>query len=143
MGLPIVENLSGLCGNIFGLFRRPNSILVKNPKKIANYIKLTDFPLFPLFGVPWAAVINIIGLCLHSMSHCSLSRCFQELWRTVKTPWQDRVSDVNWRRCSCCAGCSLCGRPKRLASAPRIVLALTMLLPVRPHKDFSWVIPHW
>ena len=34
---------------------------------MSNYIKCVDFPLFPLFGVPWAAVIfggEVQGCCL-------------------------------------------------------------------------------
>ena len=34
MGLPIVENLSGLQESIFNLSRGPNSILAKNQKMI-------------------------------------------------------------------------------------------------------------
>ena len=56
MSLPIVENLSGLRGNIFSLFRRPQ---LHFEKKMVENIKLTDFPLFPLFGVLWAAVMLI------------------------------------------------------------------------------------
>ena len=58
MGLPIVENLSGLCGNIFSLFRKPQLYFGEKSKNWSNFIKLTDFPLFPLFGVPRAAVIR-------------------------------------------------------------------------------------
>ena len=58
MGLPIVENLSGLQESIFSLSRSPpNSIFVKKYNNWSSYIKFIDFPLFPLFGVPWAAVI--------------------------------------------------------------------------------------
>ena len=41
----------------------PNSILVKNQKE-NDYIKFIDFPLVPLFGVPWAAVICMPVVCL-------------------------------------------------------------------------------
>ena len=57
IGLPIVENLSGLQESISSLSRRPQFHFGKKSKKSSNYIKFIDFPLFPLFGVPWAAVI--------------------------------------------------------------------------------------
>jgi len=41
MGLPLVENLSGLCGNIISLFRRPQLHFGKKIFKIVVfYIKL-------------------------------------------------------------------------------------------------------
>ena len=57
MSLPIVESLSGLQESIFSLFRGPQLRLGEKSKKISNLIKFTDSHLFPLFGVPWAAVI--------------------------------------------------------------------------------------
>ena len=36
----------------------PNSILINKYKSLSNYVKFIDFPPFPLFGVPWAAVIK-------------------------------------------------------------------------------------
>merc|ERR1711896_64553 len=57
MSLPIVENLSGLQESIFSLSRSPQLHSGEKSKNVPNFIKFTDFPLFPLFGVPWAAVI--------------------------------------------------------------------------------------
>ena len=58
MSLPIVENLSGLQESIFSLSRSPQLHFGnKKSKKVSHYMKFTDFPLFPVFGVPWAAVI--------------------------------------------------------------------------------------
>ena len=62
MGLPIVEKLSGLQESIFSLSRRLQLHFRKETKKLSNFIKFIDFPPFPLFGVPWAAVINLRGL---------------------------------------------------------------------------------
>ena len=48
MGLPIVENLSGLCGNMFSLFRRPQLHLGKtkqNVKYCPKNSKLTNLHL--------------------------------------------------------------------------------------------------
>ena len=60
MGLPIVENLSGLQESIFNLSRGPQLHFGEKSKNWSNFIKFIDFPLFPLFGVPWAAVIFIL-----------------------------------------------------------------------------------
>ena len=57
MGLPIVESLSGLQESIFSLSRSPQLHFGEKSKNWSNFIKFTDFPPFPLFGVPWAAVI--------------------------------------------------------------------------------------
>ena len=57
MGLPIVVSLSGLQESIFNLSRGPQLHFGEKSKKLSNSIKFTDFPLFPLFGIPWAAVI--------------------------------------------------------------------------------------
>ena len=54
----IVENLSGLQESIFNLSRGPQLHFGEKSKKLSNFIKITDFPLFPLFGVPWAAVME-------------------------------------------------------------------------------------
>jgi hypothetical protein len=54
-----VENLSGLQESIFNLSRGPQLHFGEKSKKWSNFIKFTDFPPFPLFGVPWAAVIFI------------------------------------------------------------------------------------
>ena len=58
MGLPIVENLSGPQESILNLSRGPQLHFGEKSKKLSNCIEFTDFPLFPLFGVPWAAVIK-------------------------------------------------------------------------------------
>ena len=52
-----MENLSGLQESIFSLSRRPQLHFGEKIKNLSNFIKFTDFPPFPLFGVPWAAVI--------------------------------------------------------------------------------------
>ena len=57
MEFSIVENLSGPQESIFNLSRSPQLHFGKKFKKLSNFIKFTDFPPFPLFGVPWAAVI--------------------------------------------------------------------------------------
>ena len=57
MGLPVVESLSGLQESIFSLFRGPQLHFGEKSKTLPNFIKFIDFPPFPLFGVPWAAVI--------------------------------------------------------------------------------------
>ena len=57
MSLPIVENLSGPQESIFNLSRGPQLHFGEKSKNWSNFIKFIDFPPFPLFGVPWAAVI--------------------------------------------------------------------------------------
>ena len=57
MSLPVVENLSGLQESMLSLSRGPQLYFDEKSKQMSNYIKFIDFPLFPLFGVPWAAVI--------------------------------------------------------------------------------------
>ena len=54
MEFSIVENLSGLQESIFSLSRGPQLHFGEKSKKMSNFIKFTDFPSFPLFGVPWA-----------------------------------------------------------------------------------------
>ena len=61
MSLPIVESLSGLQESIFNLSRGSQLHFGEKSKKGSNFIKFTDFPLFPLFGVPWAAVMKIFS----------------------------------------------------------------------------------
>ena len=58
MSLPILESLSGLQESVFSLFRGLQLNSRKKIKKISNYIQCINFPVFPLFGVPWAAVIT-------------------------------------------------------------------------------------
>ena len=57
MEFSIVENLSGLQESIFNLSRGPQLHFGEKSKNWSNFIKFIDFPPFPLFGVPWAAVI--------------------------------------------------------------------------------------
>ena len=57
MEFSIVENLSGLQESIFNLSRGPQVHFGEKSKNWSNFIKFIDFPPFPLFGVPWAAVI--------------------------------------------------------------------------------------
>ena len=57
MEFSIVENLSGLQESIFNLSRGPQLHFREKSKNWSNFIKFTDFPFSPLFGVPWAAVI--------------------------------------------------------------------------------------
>ena len=65
MSLPIVENLSGPQESIFNLFRGPQlNSRKKSKKQMSNFIKCIDFPPFPLFGVPWAAVLITWGQAL-------------------------------------------------------------------------------
>ena len=67
MGLPIVENLSGPQESTFNLSRAPQLHFGEKSKNWSNFIKFIDFPPFPLFGVPWAAVI-CLGSCLISLA---------------------------------------------------------------------------
>ena len=60
MEFSIVENLSGLQESIFNLSRGPQLHFGEKSKNWSNFIKFIDFPPFPLFGVPWAAVILLI-----------------------------------------------------------------------------------
>ena len=57
MEFSIVENLSGLQESIFNLSRGSQVHFGEKFKNLSNFVKFTDFPPFPLFGVPWAAVI--------------------------------------------------------------------------------------
>ena len=57
MEFSIVENLSGPQESIFSISRGPQLHFGEKSKKLSNFIKFTDFPPFPLFGVPWAAVM--------------------------------------------------------------------------------------
>ena len=52
-----VESLSGLQESIFNLSRGSQLHFGEKSKNWSNFIKFIDFPPFPLFGVPWAAVI--------------------------------------------------------------------------------------
>ena len=52
-----MENLSGLQESIFNLSRGLQLHFGEKSKNWANFSKFIDFPPFPLFGVPWAAVI--------------------------------------------------------------------------------------
>ena len=63
MEFSIVENLSGLQESIFNLSRGPQVHFGEKSKNWSNFIKFTDFPPFPLFGVPWAAVMFCFFLC--------------------------------------------------------------------------------
>ena len=57
MEFSIVENLSGLQESIFNLSRGSQLHFGEKSKNWSNLIKFIDFAAFPLFGVPWAAVI--------------------------------------------------------------------------------------
>ena len=57
MEFSIVENLSGLQESIFNLSRGPQLHFGEKSKKSSNFIKFTDVPPFPLFGVPWACLL--------------------------------------------------------------------------------------
>ena len=58
MEFSIVESLSGLQMSIFNLSRGPQVHFGEKSKNWSNFMKFIDFPPFPLFGVPWAAVIS-------------------------------------------------------------------------------------
>ena len=77
MSLPIVENLSGPQESIFNLSRGPQLHFGEKSKNWSNFIKFIDFPPFPLFGVPWAAVI------LSCIAHSSETPCHSLLKRSV------------------------------------------------------------
>ena len=73
MEFSIVENLSGLQESIFNLSRGPQLHFGEKSKNWSNFIKLPPLPLLAplgqwLFGVPWAAVIYVLGLWLDSCS---------------------------------------------------------------------------
>ena len=57
MEFSIVKNRSGPQESIFSLSRGPQLHFGEKSKNWSNFIKFIDFPPFPLFGVPWAAVI--------------------------------------------------------------------------------------
>ena len=61
MEFSIVKNLSGLRESIFNLSRGPQLHFGEKSKIWSNLIKIIDFPPFPLFGVPWAAVIFFVS----------------------------------------------------------------------------------
>ena len=63
MEFSIVENLSGPQESIFNPSRGPQLHFGEKSKTWSNFIKFTDFPPFPLFGVPWAAVIIVCHVC--------------------------------------------------------------------------------
>jgi hypothetical protein len=52
MGLPIVENLSGLSGNIFNLSRIPQLHFNWKSKKSSNYINIPRYPPFSQMRSP-------------------------------------------------------------------------------------------
>ena len=66
MEFSIVENLSGLQESIFNLSRGPQLHFGEKSKKWSNFIKFTDFPPFPLFGVLWATVTPLPPKPLHA-----------------------------------------------------------------------------
>ena len=77
MEFSIVENLSGLQESIFSLSRGPQLHFGEKSKNLTNFIKFTDFPLSPLFGVPWAAVIWLLPrLASEAMQGDLLVVCF-------------------------------------------------------------------
>ena len=57
LGLPIVENLNGPQESIFNLSRGPQLHFSEKLTNWSNFIKMIDFPPFPLFGVPWACLL--------------------------------------------------------------------------------------
>ena len=71
-----MENLSGLQESIFNLSRGPQLHFGEKSKNWSNFIKFTDFPLFPLFGVPWAAVI-VFSVAEHAPTS---NRAIFDLW---------------------------------------------------------------
>ena len=62
MEFSILENLSGLQESIFNLSRGPQFNFGEKSENWSNFIKFIDFTLFPLFGVPWAAVISHVSM---------------------------------------------------------------------------------
>ena len=97
MEFSIVENLSGLQESIFNLSRGPQVHFGEKSKNWSNFIKFTDFPPFPLFGVPWAAVTEVckkwIGGYMTSMEACTAS--YDQFGTYPPRPWavQMRVAD--------------------------------------------------
>ena len=97
MSLPIlVESLSGLQESIFNLSRGPQLHFGGKSKNWSNFIKLIDFPPFPLFGVPWAVVISLhhFGRGHPSPDSCSqplFSDVQQGSWRDVAGQWPGLV----------------------------------------------------
>ena len=83
MEFSIVENLSGLQESIFNLSRGTQLHFGEKSKNWSNFIKFIDFPPFPLFGVPWAAVIcehvapiyeHVGPICEHSAPNLGTCR---------------------------------------------------------------------
>ena len=68
MGWPIVENLSGVCGILFKLFRVP---LLNFGEKSKNWSIFMNFPIFPYFSI-W----SVWGLSLGSCNYTPL--CFHQ-----------------------------------------------------------------
>ena len=68
MGLPIVENLSGLCGNLFSLLKRPQLHFRNKSKKCLIILNLLIFTYSPC--------LESLGL-LTGVSGCSLSALYE------------------------------------------------------------------
>ena len=60
MGLPIVEDVSGLQESVFSLSRGPQLHFGEKSKKVSNFIKFNDSP-------PFSPVSGPLGCC-HSFS---------------------------------------------------------------------------
>ena len=97
MSLPIVENLSGPQESIFNLSRGPQLHFGEKSKNWSNFIKFIDFPPFPLFGVPWAAVIGVVvnkgnkgegcGVML-SLTPCGVGQVYYLIYVNAYGPWR-------------------------------------------------------
>ena len=75
MEFSLVENLSGLQESIFNLSRGPQVHFGEKSKILSNFIELIDFPPFPLFGVPWAAVMTPFIVKLAKLYELSRDPC--------------------------------------------------------------------
>ena len=64
MGWPIVENLSGVCGILFNLFRGPYLNFGKKSKKMLIFIKIPIFPYFSIWSV-WGLLLGSFSMTSH------------------------------------------------------------------------------
>ena len=69
MEFSIVEKLSGLQESIFSLSRGPQIHFGEKYRKLSNFIKFIDFPLFPLVWGPLGCChLNTLNLLQHGVA---------------------------------------------------------------------------
>ena len=77
VGLPIVENLSGLQESIFSLFRSPQLHFGQKSKKDVELYHIYRFSPVPPAWVPWAAVNGLFCQCPSQLSAAGVLIAFQ------------------------------------------------------------------